>query len=95
LTSADRSAWGPSSLFVGKDLGVPLASLGVFAAAYYTGYVISNAGSGVLIDRIGARTLISASLVGAGMFMFLFGSTPSAGIGIAIQAAVGVFAGAE
>ena len=43
LTSVDRSTWGPASVFVGEDLAVPLASLGVFATAYYVGYVISNA----------------------------------------------------
>ncbi len=35
MTSVDRSTWGPASVFVGEDLGVPLASLGVFATAYY------------------------------------------------------------
>jgi hypothetical protein len=43
MASVDRSTWGPASVFVGKDLSVPLASLGVFATSYYIGYVISNA----------------------------------------------------
>jgi sugar phosphate permease len=95
MTSVDRSAWGPSSLFVGEALGVPIASLGVFATGYYIGYVISNAGSGFLIDKVGGRLLIAVSLVGAGGFMFLFGSTTSAVVGIAVQGLVGLFAGAE
>lgn len=95
LTSVDRSAWGPSSLFVGEDLGVPLASLGIFATCYYIGYVISNAGSGFLTDKLGGRMLIAISLIGAGTFMFLFGSTTSAVLGIAVQGLIGLFAGAE
>lgn len=95
LTSADRSAWGPSSLFVGEALAVPLASLGVFATAYYAGYVISNAAGGYLTDRVGGRALLAISLIGAGVFMFSFGSTRSAAVGIGVQALVGLFAGAE
>ncbi|WP_343077624.1 MFS transporter [Pseudomonas sp.] len=95
LTAADRSTWGPSSLFVGESLGVPLAGLGAFATAYYIGYVVFNATSGFLIDKLGGRLLIAVSLSGAGCFMFLFGSTKSAYAGIALQAIVGGFAGAD
>ncbi|VXB03684.1 MFS transporter [Arthrobacter sp. 9AX] len=95
MTSVDRSTWGPASIFVGEDLGVPLASLGLFATFYYIGYVVSNAGSGFLTDRLGGRLLISVSLVGAGAAMIFFGSTTSAGIGMAVQALIGLFAGAE
>ncbi len=95
LTSVDRSAWGPSSLDVGKSLAVPLASLGVFATTYYIGYVISNAGGGWLGDKFGGRNIISISLVGAGLFMHAFGSTTSAAVGIVVQGLVGFFAGAE
>ncbi|MFG1374319.1 MFS transporter [Xanthobacter oligotrophicus] len=95
LTSVDRSAWGPSALFIGQDLGVPLASLGVFATAYYAGYVFSNVAGGYFSDKIGGRALIAISLIGAGIFMVLFGSTKSSGVGIAVQGAIGLFAGAE
>jgi sugar phosphate permease len=95
LTSVDRSTWGPASVFVGEDLGVPLASLGTFATAYYIGYVLSNAGNGFLTDRLGGRAIVTTSLIGAGIFMMIFGSTTSATIGIAVQAAVGLFAGAD
>lgn len=95
LTSVDRSTWGPASVFVGEDLAVPLASLGVFATAYYVGYVISNALGGIGTDRLGGRLMLSVSLFGAGAFMTLFGSTTSATVGIAVQALVGLFAGAD
>ncbi|WP_245813910.1 MFS transporter [Rhodococcus marinonascens] len=95
MTSVDRSTWGPASIFVGESLGVPLASLGVFATAYYIGYVASNALTGVLSDRFGGREVITVSLVGAGLFMMVFGSTTSAAVGIGVQAIVGFFAGAD
>ncbi|MFD9664966.1 nitrate/nitrite transporter [Rhodococcus sp. NPDC059968] len=95
LTSVDRSTWGPASVFVGEDLGVPLASLGTFATAYYIGYVLSNAGNGFLTDWVGGRAIVTTSLIGAGIFMMIFGSTTSASVGIAVQAAVGLFAGAD
>jgi MFS transporter, ACS family, glucarate transporter len=95
LTSIDRSTWGPASVFVGEDLAVPLASLGAFATAYYVGYVISNALGGVGTDRLGGRLMLSVSLFGAGAFMTVFGSTTSATVGIAVQALVGLFAGAD
>ncbi len=95
MTSVDRATWGPSALLVGRDLGVPLASLGIFATCYYVGYVISNLMSGFFTDRLGGRVVIAVSLIGAGSFMIAFGSTPSIAFGIAIQAVVGLFAGAE
>lgn len=95
LTSVDRSTWGPASVFVGDSLGVPLASLGVFATAYYIGYVVSNAFSGFVSDAIGGRLVLTVSLFGAGVGMFFFGSTESAALGITIQAFVGFFAGAD
>ncbi|GAB3004226.1 MFS transporter [Amycolatopsis acidiphila] len=95
MTSVDRSTWGPASVFVGKALAVPLASLGAFATAYYIGYVLSNALGGFASDRFGSRYTLTISLVGAGAFMMVFGATTSAAIGIAVQAVVGLFAGAD
>lgn len=95
LTSIDRSTWGPAAVFIGQGLGIPLASLGVFATAYYIGYVVSNAVGGVLSDAIGGRRTLTASLFGAGALMMAFGSTTSAALGIAVQALVGLFAGAD
>lgn len=95
LTSVDRSTWGPASVFVGESLAVPLASLGAFATAYYVGYVVSNAFSGFASDAFGGRIVLTISLLGAGVAMFLFGSVTSPLIGISVQAVVGFFAGAD
>ncbi len=95
MTSVDRSTWGPAAFAVGDTLGVSLAGLGVFATAYYAGYVISNAGGGMLTDRLGARGVLSGSLFVAGVGMVAFGSSPSAGAGIVLQGLIGLFAGAD
>jgi len=95
MTSVDRSTWGPASAAVSDSLHVPLAALGVFATGYYLGYLVSNAGGGVLVDWLGARALLTASCAGAGVFMVLFGSASSVPAGLALQAAVGLLAGVD
>ncbi|HEX4359615.1 MAG TPA: MFS transporter [Pseudonocardia sp.] len=95
MTSVDRSTWGPAAASVSDSLHVPLAALGVFATGYYLGYLVSNAGGGVLVDWLGARALLTVSCAGAGLFMILFGSTTSVSLGLAVQAAVGLFAGVD
>jgi len=42
MTSVDRSTWGPASVAVSHSPAVPLAAIGVFATAYYVGYVVSD-----------------------------------------------------
>lgn len=59
-----------------RGAGGLLAGLGVFATAYYIGYVVSNAGGGFLTDWLGARNILAGSLFVAGGFMVLFGSSP-------------------
>ncbi|GHG54917.1 MFS transporter [Sinomonas cellulolyticus] len=95
LTSIDRSTWGPASVFVGENLAVPIAGLGAFATAYYVGYVVTNVWSGFASDAFGGRIVLTISLLGAGVTMMLFGSVTSAAVGIAVQAVVGFFAGAD
>ncbi|MFC3997428.1 nitrate/nitrite transporter, partial [Nocardiopsis sediminis] len=95
MTSVDRSAWGPASVSVSESLGVPLAALGTFATGYYLGYVVSNAGGGVLVDRIGSRVVLGVSGVGAGLAMVLFGSVTSIPLGLVLQGLVGLCAGVD
>lgn len=95
MTAVDRSTWGPASVSVGEHLGVSLAGLGVFATGYYIGYVLSNAGGGLLTDWLGPRVMMACSLFLAGGFMILFGEADSVATGIAFQAGIGVFAGCD
>jgi ACS family glucarate transporter-like MFS transporter len=80
---------------VGAELGVTLAGLGVFATSYYIGYVISNVFGGFLSDWFGGRSIIAASMFMAGSFMLAFGQATTAWLGIAFQAGIGLFAGAD
>src|SRR5258705_1817965 len=43
LSLVDRLAWGNLQLQVGPVLGLPLAGLGIFVRAFFSGYVCSNA----------------------------------------------------
>lgn len=95
MTSVDRATWGPAAGSVGAELGVTLAGLGVFATGYYIGYVVSNVFGGFLGDWFGGRAVIAVSMVVAGGFMLAFGETTSAVVGIAFQAGIGLFAGAD
>ncbi|WP_415855245.1 MFS transporter [Sinomonas sp. G460-2] len=95
LTSIDRSTWGPASVFVGESLHVTVEALGAFATAYYIGYVVTNFWSGFASDAIGGKVILTVSLLGAGASMLAFGSTTNAAVGIAVQAVVGFFAGAD
>lgn len=95
MTSVDRSTWGPASAAVSDSLGVPLAALGVFATGYYIGYVVSNAAGGVFTDWLGPRRILAGSGAAAGVAMIAFGSSTSLAVGLALQAAVGLFAGVD
>ncbi|WP_020672258.1 MFS transporter [Amycolatopsis nigrescens] len=95
MTSVDRSTWGPASASVSDSLGVPLAALGIFATCYYVGYVVSNAGGGFLTDWLGGRKVLGTTSLVAGGLMVLFGSTTSMAMGLVVQGALGLFAGAD
>ncbi|GAA1206841.1 MFS transporter [Prauserella alba] len=95
MTSVDRSTWGPASAAVSDSLNVPLAALGIFATCYYIGYVVANAAGGFCSDWLGGRLTLGVTSLVAGGLMMLFGSTTSIGVGLAIQAALGLFAGAD
>jgi ACS family glucarate transporter-like MFS transporter len=95
MTSVDRATWGPAAGSVGKDLGVELAALGLFATTYYIGYVLSNAYGGFLADWLGPRLVVGASILLSGSFMLLFGEVHSQGLGMLFQGLVGLCAGAE
>ncbi len=95
MTSVDRATWGPAAGAVGKDLGVAIAGLGLFATTYYVGYVLSTAVGGFLADWFGPRLVVGTSIFLAGGFMLLFGETTSQPVGLLLQGVVGLCAGAE
>ena len=95
ISFVDRLIWANVSTSVGASLGLSLASLNVFVTAFYTGYVLSNFGSGFLTDRLGGRLMLTFALIPLGAFTFFFGFTQSVAFGIVLQALMGMAAGAD
>jgi sugar phosphate permease len=90
-----RLAWGTMAVSVGGTIGLSLASLGAFIAAFYAGYVISNIGGGVATDRIGPRVMLAVSLFGLAAATFAFSFTPSLAVGLVLQGLMGMTAGGD
>lgn len=95
VSFVDRLIWANVATSVGVSLGLQVAALNVFVTAFYAGYVLSNFGSGMLTDRIGARLMLTLALVPLGVFTFGFGFTTSVTFGLFLQALMGVAAGAD
>ena len=95
LTFVDRLAWGSLGLAAGASLGMPIAALGVFVTAFYAGYVLSNVVGGLATDLLGARLMLSLSLVPLGVCTALFGSVTSLYTGLMFQALMGLAAGCD
>lgn len=91
----DRSAWSNAAVEFGRMLGLPLAALGVFATAFYVGYVVSNAAGGLMVDWVGPRRLLGLALLPLGAATFLFSMAGGIVTGIALQAVMGLLAGAD
>jgi sugar phosphate permease len=91
----DRLTWANVAVEAGQSLGMTVAQLGVFVTAFYVGYVICNAVGGITSDRIGGRATLTMSMLSLGLATFGFGFTTSLAIGIALQAIMGLAAGAD
>jgi sugar phosphate permease len=95
LSYVVRVAWSTVAAPVGASLGISVAMLGAFLTAFYIGYVAANVTGGIITDTIGGRLTLTLALVPLGMATFCFGFTRSLTVGIAIQAVMGLAAGAD
>lgn len=95
MSFADRLAFSSVSADVGRALGLPVAALGTFVTAFYVGYVVSNVVMGLGGDWLGPRRMLTGSLLGLGVVTVLFGATTTLTAGLALQAAMGLLAGAD
>jgi sugar phosphate permease len=95
ISFLDRLAWANVAVTAGESFGLQLAALNVFVTAFYTGYVLSNFVSGLAADLFGGRRMLALALVPLGIFTFLFGSTRTIAMGLALQALMGLAAGAD
>jgi len=94
-TFVDRLAWANVNSQVGDALGLKVSQLNVFVTAFYVGYCVANALGGFACDLLGPRRTLGYALVPLGLCTFLFGSTDSLTMGIALQALMGLAAGAD
>jgi sugar phosphate permease len=95
MSLVDRAAWGPAATAVGTSLALPVAALGIFATAFYAGYVVCNALGGLASDRLGGRLTLSISALSLGICTFAFGFAQSLAAGLVLQALMGLAAGAD
>jgi sugar phosphate permease len=95
LSFVDRLTWANVAVSVGGSLGLPVAALGIFVTAFYAGYVVCNALGGVLSDRIGGRMTLTLSMLALGLATMAFSFTASVAFGLAVQALMGLAAGAD
>lgn len=91
----DRLTWANVAISAGQSLALSVVQLGVFVTAFYVGYVICNAVGGVMSDVVGGRVTLTISMLSLGAATFLFGFTSSLTMGIALQAVMGLAAGAD
>src|SRR5882757_1727227 len=82
----DRLTWANVSVVVGNSIGLPVAALGIFATAFYVGYVACNALGGVATDKVGGRLMLTGSMIVLGACTFLFSFTTSLIFGLVVQA---------
>lgn len=95
VTFLDRLAWANANLMASKSLDIPVATLGLYVTAFYTGYVIASGLAGFVTDRIGSRLMLFLALAPLAACTFLFGLTSSFAMGLVLQALMGLFAGAD
>ncbi|MBY8829391.1 MFS transporter [Hephaestia mangrovi] len=95
LSFIDRLAWSSVAAGGHAPTGIPLSSLGSFASAFFAGYVMSNVIGGLAADRFGARLALAASLAMLGVFTAGFSLAAGVASGIALQALMGLAAGAD
>ncbi len=95
LSFVDRLIWTSVGNSAAASFGLGLAALGLFVSAFYVGYVVSSAISGLASDRVGPRLTISVALMLLGAATFGFGYARTVAGGVALQAMMGFAGGAD
>ena len=95
MSVIDRLIWTTVSGVAAGSYGLSIAALGIFVTAFYVGYVVSNALTGLACDWIGPRRMLVIALVPLGLLTMSFGLTTSLAAGLVLQALMGLTAGAD
>jgi sugar phosphate permease len=95
ISTVCKLAWGTMAVSVGGSIGLSIASLSIFVTASYVGSMLSSIGGGFIADRVGPRRTLFVSLLALGGTTFAFSFTKSLAVGVALQALMGLTAGAD
>jgi sugar phosphate permease len=95
ISMADRLIWTNISGLAAASFGLSVAELGAFVTAFYVGYVVSQALTGLMSDYIGPRLMLTLALIPLGVFTFAFGNTTTMTGAIVLQILMGLTAGAD
>ena len=74
---------------------LPIAGLGVFLTSFYIGYVGANVLGGLATDKLGPSRMLTLAMLPLGICTFLFSYTSSVALGLLLQFAMGLAAGAD
>lgn len=74
-----------------NEFHVDATSVGLLSAYFYYAYVAMQIPVGILVDRLGARNLLSTATVGFGLACIMFSHMDSLGIGYASRFIMGLF----
>ncbi|WP_222853535.1 MFS transporter [Fodinicola acaciae] len=86
---ANDYALQPALAAIAADLGAPLALIALVAAAAMAGYLLGLILLVPLVDRVGARTLITSQLLALGAALVAAAAAPGAGTLIGCFVAIG------
>jgi len=95
ISFVDRLIWTSVGTLAAGSYGLSFATLGIFVTAFYAGYVVSQALTGVMSDWIGPRLMLTAALIPLGLLTIAFGFNTSLVVGLVLQGLMGLAAGAD
>ncbi|MDR5777173.1 MULTISPECIES: MFS transporter [unclassified Caballeronia] len=95
VTYINRIAWANVVTRASIAFRLPIAALGMFVTAFYIGYVLANAVSGIVTDRLGTRVTLPCSLLSLGGLTYAFSFVHSVAGGMVVQCLMGVATGVD
>lgn len=69
----DKFSVGYSLIPISTEFGLDPAAKGMVMSAFFLGYAIMQIPMGVVINKVGSRVVLIGSIIGIGLFAFLFG----------------------
>lgn len=68
----DKLSVGYSLIPISEEFGLDSAAKGMIMSAFFLGYALMQIPMGFIINRVGSRIVLIASVMGIGLFAFLF-----------------------